>query len=994
MKKNYSWLLSLLLLLSFSNTALAQNVRVNGRVIDSTDGSSLSGVTVSVKGNPVKTITDNLGNYSLNIPLPAVLTFSYTGYLSNEISVESQGTINVSLSREIYKLGEVVVVGYGTQKKVNLTGSVASIDGDKLANRPITNISSGLQGQLAEVTVIQQSGQPGRDNGIIRIRGVGTMNDAAPMVVVDGIVSSMDDLNPNDIESISVLKDASAGAIYGSRAANGVILITTKRGKAGTPKVSYSGYAGWQELTNLPEYLDSYNYALLLNEGLKNEGKPERYSSEEIEKFRTGSDPENYPNTDWIGLLYQGSGFQQSHNLSVSGGAAASRYLLSLGYLDQIGLIKNTNSDRYNVRFNLDSKVSKAFSIGITSSLSQQNINDPAGVATRSGIGELIRQANRIPPTFLNKFSNGTWARHIDGNPIAWAEDGGLRTDKVSHVLGDVFGELNIIKGLKLRGSAGIDYYSLDGTTHLKDITYGDSSYQGPNSVSDNIGRSTRTILQAILSYQKNLGSHNLNALIGSSREAFRFDQDNGFRQNLPNNSLTELNAGASLGMTNSGYSYETRLGSYFGRINYDYEGKYLVEVSLRYDGSSKFAEDKRWGLFPSFSAGWRISEEAFMKSITVINNLKIRGSYGAVGNNSTGDYQYIPKIELGQTYPFGGVITSGAAQLSAANPNLQWEKSTTFDAGIDLALFDNKFTFTGDYYNRYTDNILISVPVSSIYGLPAPTVNAGAMRNKGFEFLAGYSNTSGAFSYNASFNIAFNKSKVENFPNPAKGYRIQEEGYAWNAFYGYQYIGKYQTDEEVQNAPKVPGTPVQKGDLMFKDQNGDGKIDGDDRVVLGSDIPGTIYGFNLGLKFKNFDVSVFGQGAGDVYQLLNNEIEFPFLNGAKAQKKHLDRWTPETPNGKFPVTHVDQTYNYNTISSFNTVKSNYFRLKNLQVGYTLPGNILKILKISQVRIYLSGQNLFTISKLDKGFDPESQVDAQYRYPNVKIYTAGINLNF
>ncbi len=993
MKKNYQRLLKLLFLLCISNIVLAQKVQLKGTITDATDGTPLSGVTISIKGNQGNAVSDNAGHYSIDVALPSVLVFSHTGYLPKDISAR-QANVNVALTRSASQLGEVVVVGYGTQKKVNLTGAVASIDGDALADRPVTSISAGLQGELPGVTVVQQSGQPGRDGGIVRVRGVGTMNNADPMVVVDGIVSSMDDLNPNDIESISVLKDASAGAIYGSRAANGVILITTKRGKTGTPKVSYNGYVGSQKLTEMPNYLDSYNYGVLLNEGLKNEGKPARYTDEELQKFKDGSDPVNYPNTDWMDLLYSGSGFQQSHNVSVSGGTSASRYLLSLGYLDQQGLIQNTNSNRYNVRFNLDSKVSKLLSIGLTSSLSRQNINEPSGVATRTGLGELIRQANRIPPTVLNKYPDGSWGRHIDGNPIAWAEDGGLKTDIVSHVLTNAFAELNIITGLKLRGSAGVDYYTYDGTTHLKDITYGDGSYQGPNSVSDNIGRSTNTILQAILSYDKNIGPHNIHALIGSSRESFRHDVDNAFRQNLPNNSLTELNAGATDGMTNSGSAYETRLGSYFGRINYDYKGKYLLEVSTRYDGSSKFAEEKRWGWFPSFSAGWRISEEDFMKNMTALSNLKIRGSYGTLGNNATGDYLYIPKIALGQNYAFGSSISSGAAQVSATNPDLQWEKSTTFDLGIDLGLFGNKFNFTADYYNRYTDDILISVPVSSIYGLPAPTVNAGAMRNKGWEFLTGYNDTKGAFTYHASFIVAFNKSNVEHYPNPAKGYRIEEEGSPWNAFYGYEYIGKYQTDDEVANAPKVAGTPVKKGDLMFKDQNGDGKIDGDDRVVLGSDVPGVAYGLNLGIKFKNFDLSAFGQGAADVYQLLNNEVEFPFMNGAKAQTKHLDRWTPETPNGKFPLTHVDETYNYNTISSFNTVKSNYFRIKNLQVGYSLPAGVLNALKISQVRIYVGGQNLFTFTKLDKGFDPESQVDAQYRYPNVKIYRVGLNVNF
>ncbi len=996
LKKSF-WLLRIMIFMVGGQlSANAQNAAlINGKIIDETN-TPLQKVTIESKGENVFSTSDSQGKFSIAVknPSTAVLLFTYVGFDNKEVKVSGKSTIEITMTPSITSMSDVVVVGYGKQRKTNLTGAVSSIQGDKLTSRPVTNLSAGLQGELAGVTVIQQSGQPGRDNGIIRVRGVGTMNDASPMVVVDGIVSSMEDVNPNDVESISVLKDASAGAIYGSRAANGVILVTTKRGKTGTPKVNYNGYAGWQKLTNMPEYLNSYEYAKLLNEGLKNEGKPARYTDDEIEKFRTGSDPVNYPNTDWLDLLYTGNGFQHSNNLSISGGTDASRYLLSLGYLSQDGLVNQTGSNRYNVRLNLDTKVSNRFSVGMTSSLSRLYITEPSGVATRTGLGELIRQANRIPPTVLNKYPDSTWARHIDGNPIAWAQDGGAMTDVAYHALGDVFAEFTIIKDLKLRGSAGIDYNAINRATQLKDIHYGDGTYQGPNSNTKMNGNGVRSILQALLTYDLSFGDHSLNVLGGASRESFNYEQTSAFRQNFPNNEITDLNGGASAGMANNGYSFQTRLGSYFGRINYNFKSKYLFEASSRYDGSSKFAADKRWGWFPSFSAGWRISKENFMQDISAISNLKLRGSYGSLGNNATGDYQYIPKIALGQNYPFGGVVNAGAAQLTASNPNLQWEKTTTFDLGIDVGLFNEKFTLSGDYYNRYTDNILIQVPVSSIYGLPAPTVNAGAMRNKGYEFQLGYNDNFGRFSYTTSFNLSFNKSNVEKYANPAKGYRIQAEGYPWNAFYGYQYIGLYQTDEEVMNAPKVTGAPVKKGDLMFKDQNNDGKIDGDDRVELGSDIPGVIYGFNLGFRYSNFDLSIFGQGAGNVESVLNNEVEFPFYNGAKAQTKHLDRWTPETPNAKFPLTHVDETYNYDNLSSFNVVNSAYLRLKNLQIGYTLPASVLQAIRISQVRIYFSGQNLITFSKLDKGFDPESQVDAQYRYPNVKIYTIGLNVNF
>ncbi|MEP7258369.1 MAG: TonB-dependent receptor, partial [Flavitalea sp.] len=973
---------------------------ISGKVTNE-QGEPLQGVSVVVKGTKVGTSTNGLGKFSISVPENSskILVYSFVGMEPQEIAISNNTTLTVVLKAIDGQEQEIVVRGYGTQKKVNLTGSVASIGGDKLTNRPVTNISQALQGQLPGVQVVTGSGQPGRENTRIKIRGLGTMNNANPMIVVDGLVSSMEDLNPNDIENVSVLKDASASAIYGSRAANGVILITTKRGKSGKPKISYNGYIGQQTPTTLPDFLGSYDYGLLLNEGLRNEGLPEKYTQGDLDKFKSGTDP-NYPNTDWMDLLYKGSGLQQSHNVSVSGGSDVSRYLLSLGYLDQIGVIKNTSSERYNVRFNLDSKVSDRLNIGITTTLTRQRIIEPT---YGGGIGFVISQLERTPPTELNKYPDGTWARYLDGNQIQATEEGGLATSMVSHGYGSIFAELNILKGLKLRSTAGVDYNIIDKNAHVTDVTFGDGVYQGPNSVTDDLNRTMRVMLQSFLTYQTNFGSHGINLLAGAERESNRLDVDNAFRMNFPSNLLTELNGGSVSGMTNSGYSLDNKLGSYFGRVNYDYKGKYLLEGTLRYDGSSKFASDKRWGLFPSFSAGWRISEETFMKNISAISNMKIRGSYGSVGNNATADYQFIPRIALGQDYPFAGNITPGAAQVSASNANLEWEKSTSFNIGVDAGFFNDRLTLTADYYDRYTDNILIGLPVSAIFGLPAPTVNAGALRNKGVELLLGYRGNKGDFGYNASVNVSFNKNRVEKFPNPSIGtgdfahQTIKKEGYAWDAFFGYQVAGIYQTDQEVADLPKVPGSPVEKGDLIFKDQNKDGVIDGSDRVVLGSEIPGVSFGINLAFTYKNFDLSLFGQGATDYHQKVTLQYIAPFFNGGKALVRNLDRWTPETPNSKFPRTHVTQQFNYASQSDINIVDASYVRLKNFQLGYTLPKNLTSKAKLDNVRLFISCQNLFTLTKLYKGIDPEaaSIYDPGYdgKYNNVKVVTFGLNLN-
>lgn len=980
-------------------------ITVTGRVTNSR-GEVLQGVSITIKGTNIGTTTDAQGNFSIAVPDASskVLVFSFIGMSSREMEVTKNTSLAITLEEELNTQEEIVVRGYGTQKKANLTGSVASIGADVIANRPVTNISQAIQGQLPGVQVVTPGGQPGRDQGRIKIRGLGTMNNADPMVVVDGlVVPSWEDLNPNDIENITVLKDASAASIYGSRAANGVIIITTKRGKTGTPTINYNGYVGKQSFTALPKFLNSYDYALLLNEGLRNEGASERYDATALEGFRktvqgaSDADPFAYPNTDWLDLLYQGSGLQHSHNVSLSGGTESARYLLSLGYLDQQGLIKNTNSNRYNVRFNMDSKISDRLNVGITTTMSRQKIEEPS-----RGLGFIISQLERVPPTEPNKYPDGTWARYIDGNHIRDVEEGGLLKSLVSHINGNVFAELKLIKGLRWRTTAGIDYNVIDNESHGTDVTFGNGVYQGPNTLTDAVTRSTRATIQSFLNYQTSVGNHNIGVLAGTESESNRLDYNDAYRQNFPGNALTELNAGALTGLRNSGYNIENRLSSYFGRVNYDFKGKYLLEGSFRYDGSSKFAKDRRWGFFPAFSAGWRISQESFMLGVNAISDLKLRVSYGSVGNNATSDYQFIPRIALGQNYPFFNSITAGAAQTTASNPNLEWEKSTSFNIGLDLGLFRNKLNVVVDVYDRYTDNILIAIPVSPLYGLPAPTVNAGAMRNKGVEFSVGYRDTRGDFSYNVLANLALNKNEVEKFPNPVITTReyqyqtIKKEGYEWDAFYGYEVDGIYQTDEQVASAPKVPGSPVQKGDLMFRDQNKDGVINGDDRVVLGSEIPGVTFGLNLGVAYKNFDLNLFGQGVTDFHQKITLQYMTPFNNGGKAMVNHLDRWTPETPNSRFPRTHVTQQFNYATQNSLNIVDATYFRLKNLQLGYTFSENITSKLRLGALRAYLSCQNLFTITKLYDGIDPEAATvyAAGYdgKYNNVRTLTFGLNL--
>lgn len=977
-------------------TAISQQAKSISGFVTDVNSQPVIGANVVVKGTTNGTITDLDGKYTLSVPNGAVLQVSYIGYIPQEVSVGSGSTVNITLREDSQALDEVVVVGFGTQKKVNLTGSVSTIGSEDMQGMPATSVANLMQGKMPGVAITSTSGQPGKEGSSIRIRGIGTMNKSDPMILVDGLESSMDDVNPNDIENISVLKDAAAASIYGTRAANGVILITTKRGKEGKPTISYNGYVGFQEAIRKMKHLSSAQYAEMYNEGKLNEGLFPAYTAEDIEKYRNGSDPDNFPNTDWLDLLYKGSGLTHNHNISLSGGTEAARYAVSLAYYNQEGLLKNTSHDRYNVRINLDSKVSEWLKFGINSSMSRREILTPTCPYSNS-MGQFFRQANRIPNTFVNRYSDGTWGRHIDGNPIAWMEAGGKATSRYSHLLGSVFGELTLMKGLTLKGIAGVDYNIDDGKTHIKEIKYGDGSVQGPNSVEDFLERKMTVTLQALLNYEKSFGQHTLKAMLGVSRESYNYNLTKAYRKNFPSNELPELNAGSTNGWSNEGEALEERIGSYFGRVNYDYAGRYLLEANLRIDGSSKFAQGNRWGTFPSFSAGWRISEEAFMEDVEWLSNLKLRASWGKLGNHRTDNYQYIAMIALGEKYNFNNVVADGAAQMKANNVDLTWETTSEMDFGLDADISNGLITAGVDYYDRYTDNILTDVPVSLLFGLDAPVSNAGAMRNRGVEVSLGHRYTIGKVEYGLTGFLAFNKNKVEKYLNPSKSDQIRMEGEAWDSFYGYECVGIFQSDDEAKSSP-THSAYSKAGDLKFKDQNSDGKIDAEDRVVLGNTIPNITYGFNLDLKYRDFDLSAMFQGVADVYRTVDRESMWGFIDGANAQEKHLDRTIVKdglvVQEGHYPRTLISQSHN-RVMSSFLAMNASYLRLKNLQLGYNLPKSVLSKIHLNRARIYVSGQNLLTFSKFPDDFDPEiKNGEGGYSYPQVAIYTFGLDITF
>ncbi len=995
-------------------SSVVNDSKISGTVLDK-EGIPVIGANVSVKGTTIGTITDVDGEFTLDVPSGAILQISYIGYLAQEITIGTRTTFQIVLLEDTQTLDEVVVVGYGVQKKVNVTGSVAAVGSEAIQSRPVTSTTSALQGLLSGVTVIQNSGQPGKEESKIRIRGTGTLNNANPMYVVDGlVVSSIDDIDPNDIENISVLKDAASAAIYGARAANGVVLVTTKKGTKSAPRLKYDGYVGWQSPTSLQEYLPSHEYAQLYNQAQINEGKAAFYSAEEIEKFRNGSDPDNYSNTDWMDLFFTGSGFQQNHRAEVSGGSDNTTYMFSLGYMGQDGVIEKIKNDRYTVRGNINTQVNK-FSAGVNLSYTYNDRTEPTN-PYQEDMYQIFRQIYRISPWVPYKYSNGYYGYITDGNPLAWMDISAPRHFQTRTMRGVGNVSYEIIPGLKIQEILGYEYRAYSDEHFIKDIQFynwktGDPTlYQGPNKLKEERQDYQNITLQTLLTYNKTFGKHTLSALAGYSQEYARRDWTTAERTNFLNNDLWELDGGSADGQKNGGSANEYSMQSYFGRVTYDFDNKYLLEANIRRDGTSRISKEHRWGTFPSFSAAWRIINESFMEGTRdILSDLKIRGGWGLLGNQQLGtdakkSIEYYPYQSMltQKNAVFGGKINTGVAPVDGANSALKWETSETVNVGVDMGFLNNMFTLSVDVYSRTTSDILMKLPVSTLYGLEAPYQNAGKVSNKGVEFQAGYKFANKDWTFNAVVNGAYNKNEVLDLKNDGakiweNTHSFRQEGYPINSFGGYEVLGIFQTQEEVDGYAVVNRNRAGPGDLKYKDQNGDGKIDGEDRVYLGSWDPKFIFGITLSATWKGFDASTFFQGAAGVKGYAQSET-IGTLEGPTAKPTTLfrDSWDAETnPNGKFPRPLSSWTQNASSQPSDFWVKdASYLRMKNIQLGYTIPKHITQKVSIDKLRVYYSAQNLFTISGFQKGCDPEAPVAVRAYYPQVKTHTFGIGITF
>ena len=875
--------------LSVANTGYhaRQSESVSGQVKDAT-GQPLPGVSVALKGTASGTITDVEGRFLLSttgVSSP-VLVFSYIGFVRQEMAVGSRAALEVVLEQDTKALSEVVVVGYGTQKKENLTGAVSSITGKELAKRPVLRASAALQGLAPGLTVTQRSGQPGADDGTLRIRGIGTLGNAAPLVLVDGVEGELDGINPDDIESISVLKDAASASIYGSRAANGVILITTKTGKGEDLRVQYNNYIGWQEFTELPEYADAYTYMTKLNEAYANMGKTPLYSDKYLAEYQANKalDPDHYPDTDWQKEVYTGSGALQNHYLSISGGKKVN-IMSSFGYQKQKGEIPGYGSERYSFRLNAKMNILDNLQTSVLlSGRHSQNTSPGAG-------DDIILTVNRIPSIYAARFSDGRWGSGLNGiNPLAQITEGGFGENTYDSFRSSFQANFQPVEGMDLEFNYTPKYDLASGKRFIKSLPTYDVDRETPAftvparaTLNQSNGKTWENTLRLLGKYHKSLQKHNLSLLAGFEQIGYENESMGASREGFSFPEYPQLDAGSVEFMKNSGSAAEWSLRSFFGRMNYDFGGKYLLEANIRVDGSSRFAEGYKWGTFPSFSAGWRISEEAFLQDMGWLSNLKVRASWGKLGNQLIGNYPFASVIGLGQNYVNGGQPVDGAAQLDMANSLISWETTTSSNLGVDIGFLNNKFSLTYDYYIRNTTDILLALPIPAIIGLNRPYQNAGEVKNTGWDLALNYNQAKGAFKYQVGFNL----SDVENEIVDLKGtgpiigtYTFNQEGYPINALYGYRALGLFQSQEEIKASPKQIGIYA-PGDIKYADTNGDNKIGADDKVAIGNSIPRFTHGLTFNAQYKGFDLSFLLQGVAKADVLLARDAAWAFYNAA-----------------------------------------------------------------------------------------------------------------
>lgn len=988
------------------------------------------GANVIVKGTTNGTVTDMDGKFSLqNVPENAVLQISYIGYLDQEIPVSGKSTVQVLLKEDTQKLDEVVVVGYGVQKKANLTGSVATVKyGQELENRPITDPSQALSGKTTGVWVSQNSGAPGSDGATIRVRGYGTLNNTEPLVLIDGVEGRMAELAPNDIESITVLKDAASAAIYGSRAANGVVLIETKKGSGDKVTINYNGYFGVQQLGRRYNIIsNSAEYMELWNTAFTNSGSDPLFPNDVIEAFRNGNDPYRYPNTNYFDEVFRNA-FTTQHNLSATVGGKKSHSYISLGYLNNNGIIKNTDSERYSLTVNTEAKVTDWLKMGARARMMRKTTNQPY-----DGIGRVIyMMANGHPfsTPYLQdgKTFGGTQALYMSGDkagqPIVDTRNpfpdlyNGLNQSINTFMKGNAYMTIDFMKGLSLTAQYSAQYNNNNQDKYNK-LLYCYTDLEGSNKSKPLDFPSTLYVYRKVndelystffanLNFNRTFGKHDVSALLGFQQEALTRRLTSAQKTDPAKDDLHQVDSG-SKNPTATGNKFQWRMLSYFGRVNYAFDGKYLAEFNLRADASSRFAKGNRWGYFPSVSAGWRLSEEGFIKNLGVFDNLKLRASWGKLGNQNIGsesNSDYFPYLTvLTQDYPnsynFNNTLAPGAAVTGLVDQDITWETTTSTDIGIDMGFFKNRLSIEADYFMKKTTDIIVQLPIPLIMGgLTAPFENIGEMKNNGFELNVNWQdNVSKDFSYNIGANLTYIDNEVVKFrggKSPDQLYLIRE-GYSYKTLYGFIQEGVYQSDEEAKQHMHSNGYVPEAGDLRYKDVNGDGKLDYQDKQEIGNTIPKFTYGINAGLTWKNFDLNLQFAGIAGVHGYFQNAWTEPLgISGGTITERWRDAWTPENPSNELPKIKVNDTWNRQQ-SSFWACNMSWFKLKNVQLGYTLPKTLSQKMFLQKCYVYVNATDLFTlVSSKYEGFDPERDTfaDGYGHYPIPRVFTLGLNLTF
>lgn len=1009
-------------------TALANQQKkiITGTVVDP-NGEAVIGANVLVKGTTNGTITDMDGKFSLEVPEGAMLLVSYIGYGDYETKVGNQSNLSITLKEDSKALDELVVVGYGTMKKKDLTGAVGAVKGDDLASRRTTQLSTALQGATSGVLVTRDNSAPGA-TASIKIRGVTTIGETSPLVIIDGVPGDINQVNPEDVENMSILKDAASASIYGSRAAAGVIVITTKRAKENDLSLNYNFEYGWEMPTKLPQYVGAQRFLEMVNETRYNDnnsgGWYQTYSEDQVNNWLKyhETDPDAYPVEDWQDALLYSSAPRQTHSINIAGGSKVVKTKASFRYDQTDGLYINRDYERFMLRVNNDIQINKWMEAHLDVNFSRAKSEEP-----HRNPMELALRAT--PPIYAIRWTNGMWGDVKDGeNPLAMITDGGTKTTWNNRIGGKAAIDITPIKGLKISGVIAPTYNFDKIKSFVKQVPY--TYANDPNTIKGYMASFSTTKLteyrndyydvttQFFANYNKTFGKHDLSVMVGYEDYYAFWENLNASRDQYELTGYPYLDIGPETYRDNSGNAEEYAYRSLFGRVTYNYDNRYLLQANFRRDGSSRFAPESRWANFPSFSAGWILSEEQFMKNLNWdwLSYLKLRGSWGTLGNERITDinnndkqnyYPYQSALNFNSALLYkGGVVTSvsTAAQQYYAVRNISWETTETWDIGLDANFLNSRLYFAFDYYKKNTRDMLIALEIPKFIGYDNPFVNTGKMQTKGYDLEIGWRDHVGDFNYSVSANLSDFVSKMGDLGGTEfLGDQVKMEGSEFNEWYGYVSDGLFQTQEEVDNSPKLNNN-VTVGDIKYVDISGpdgvpDGKISSEyDRVLLGGSLPRYMYGMNLSASYKGFDISMMLQGVGKQNARINREM----VEGLK------DNWTgfpailegnywsvnnteEENLNAKYPrLTRTNVEANM-AMSDFWLFNGRYLRMKSLTVGYTLPSALTKKISMETVRFYVSGNDLFCISNYPYGWDPEVSVTG---YPITMSVLLGVSVNF